>query len=68
MGVDQPYICTLNQEDMQHRASLLKRVLDAKVDRETQALYAIQALIHRLEHPNSKYIFRSCLGVWHKIV
>ena len=37
---------------MQQRASLLKRVLDAKVDREMQALYAIQPLIHRLEHPN----------------
>lgn len=37
---------------MQHRATILKRILDAKVDRETQALYALQALIHKLEHPN----------------
>ena len=59
IGSDQPNKCIFNQEDMQHRASLLKRVLDAKVDRETQALYAIQSLIHKLEHPTSKYI--SCV-------
>ena len=40
---------------MQQRAVILKRYLDAKVDRETQALFALQALVHRLEHPNSKY-------------
>ena len=39
---------------MQQRAVILKRLLDAKVDRETQALYALQALVHKLEHPNSK--------------
>ena len=46
---------TLNQEAMQHRAVILKRILDAKVERETQALYALQALIHKLQHPNSEY-------------
>ena len=39
---------------MQHRAVILKRYLDAKVERETQALFALQALVHKLEHPNSK--------------
>ena len=42
---------------MQHRAVILKRYLDAKVERETQALFALQALVHKLEHPNSKYSF-----------
>jgi translation initiation factor 4G len=37
---------------MQARAVILKRILDAKVERETQALYALQALIHKLEHPH----------------
>ena len=54
IGVDQPNSCSLDQESMQARAVILKRILDAKVERETQALYALQALIHKLEHPNSK--------------
>lgn len=52
IGVDQPNSCSLDQESMQQRAVILKRILDAKVERETQALYALQALIHKLEHPN----------------
>jgi translation initiation factor 4G len=49
---DQPNSRTLDQETMQRRAVILKKYLDAKVDRETQALFALQALVHRLEHPN----------------
>ena len=61
IGVDQPNSCSLDQESMQARAVILKRILDAKVERETQALYALQALIHKLEHPNSKwYMHRLC--------
>ena len=49
---DQPNTCSLDQDAMQQRAVILKRVLDTKIEREAQALYAIQALIHKLGHPN----------------
>ena len=49
-----PNNLTLETEAMQHRAVILKKYLDAKVERETQALFALQALVHKLEHPNSK--------------
>lgn len=52
IGSGQPTNCYLDAEAMQQRAVILKRLLDAKVDRETQALYALQALVHKLEHPN----------------
>jgi len=49
---EQPNNRTLETDAMQHRAVILKRYLDAKVERETQALFALQALVHKLEHPN----------------
>jgi translation initiation factor 4G len=49
---DHPSNRSLDQDAMQQRAVILKRYLDAKVERETQALFALQALVHRLEHPN----------------
>jgi len=47
-----PNNLTLETEAMQHRAVILKKYLDAKVERETQALFALQTLVHKLEHPN----------------
>ena len=65
---DQPNTCSLDQDAMQQRAVILKRILDAKIERETQALYALQALIHKLEHPNSKYLDLGvcCDKIWNK--
>ena len=59
-----PNNLTLETEAMQQRAVILKRYLDAKVERETQALFALQALVHKLEHPNSKLLFRTILKVF----
>jgi len=42
----------LNPERLQRLAGVLKPYLDAVKEREVQALYALQALVHRLEHPN----------------
>jgi hypothetical protein len=33
---------------------LIHHYLDGNVAREKQALYALQYLMHRMEHPNSK--------------
>lgn len=54
IDLDQPSKCILNDNALSSRATILKRILDANVEREIQALYALQALITRLEHPNSK--------------
>ncbi len=40
---------------MDERKNLLRTYLDGKVPREKQALYALQNLMHKMEHPNSKY-------------
>ena len=57
-----PNNLTLETEAMQHRAVILKKYLDAKVERETQALFALQTLVHKLEHPNSKFVL-SRIGI-----
>ncbi len=36
------------------RTPIFKRYLDGDPPREAQALYALQHLMHRLEHPNSE--------------
>merc|ERR1719367_315875 len=43
---------TLVPERLPRLAGVLKPYLDAQKDREVQALYSLQALVHRLEHPN----------------
>ena len=47
----------LSEDNYADRCLILKRFLDADIDREQQALFALQALMHELEHPNSKYHF-----------
>lgn len=48
----------LNEDNYADRCLILKRFLDVGIDggtdREQQALFALQALMHELEHPNSK--------------
>ncbi len=39
------------------RKNILIHCLDGNVDREKEALYALQLLMHKLQHPNSKFIF-----------
>lgn len=43
---------TLHQAKLTRMSGVLKPYLDAQKDREVQALYSLQALVHRLEHPN----------------
>jgi len=44
------------------RASLFNKYLDHKAERELQALYALQALVHKLDHPaNLLKMFFDCL-------
>ena len=43
---------TLDQAKLTRMSGVLKPYLDAQKDREVQALYSLQALVHRLEHPN----------------
>jgi len=52
-GIGGPSVsCVLNKDLLHTRASILKKYLDANKDRELHALYAIQSLVHKLEHPN----------------
>jgi translation initiation factor 4G len=44
--------CELKKDLLTDRIPLFKRYLDGDVDREKQALYSLQHLMHRLEHPN----------------
>ena len=46
---------TLNETEFTNRCSVLKRYVDANIDREKQVLYALQHLMHQMEHPNSEY-------------
>ena len=50
---------TLNETEFTNRCSVLKRYVDANIDREKQVLYALQHLMHTLEHPNSKSFFKT---------
>ena len=43
---------TLHQAKLTRMSGVLKPYLDAQKDREVQALYSLQDLVHRLEHPN----------------
>lgn len=45
---------TLNETEFTNRCSVLKRYVDANIDREKQVLYALQHLMHQMEHPNSE--------------
>lgn len=47
----------VDEDRIVHRISLLQRFLDRRLDREIQALCALQALMHSLEHPPSKQHF-----------
>ena len=39
---------------MNDRKNLLRCCLDGKPDRELQALFALQQLMHQMQHPTSK--------------
>ena len=43
-------------EVIKNRGNLLQKYLDHQAESELQALYALQALVHRLEHPQGKPI------------
>jgi hypothetical protein len=45
---------TFYREVMTECKNLIHHYLDGNVAREKQALYALQYLMHRMEHPNCK--------------
>ncbi len=45
-----------NPNAFKFRHVVLKRYLDGKLDRDVQALYAFQHLMHKMEHPNSELL------------
>ena len=47
--------CRVDEEKVKKRLVLLLKYLDHKETLELQALYALQTLVHRLEHPPSKH-------------
>lgn len=47
-----PNQVTFSADKMTERKNLLVHFLDSKYESEMQALYALQQLMHRLEHPN----------------
>ena len=47
----QKNLVTLDPVKLTRMAAVMKPYLDSQ-DREVQALYSLQALVHRLEHPN----------------
>lgn len=52
-GIGGPSVsCVLNKDLLNTRVPILKKYLDANKDRELYALYAIQSLVNKLEHPN----------------
>merc|ERR1712002_259609 len=52
-GIGGPSVhCTLDEKILTDRISVLKKYIDANKDRELSALYAIQQLVNKLEHPN----------------
>lgn len=51
VGLDSDRV-NLDPNKLTKLGGVLKPYLDAQKDREVQALYSLQALIHKLEHPN----------------
>jgi hypothetical protein len=45
-----------SREAIARRKNVMNHCLDGKADRELQSLYALQHLMHKLEHPNSKLL------------
>jgi len=44
--------CTLNKELLMERLPILKKYIDADKERELYAMYALQNLVNKLEHPH----------------
>ena len=44
----------LDKERLGARTVVLRKYMDDDLGRQKQALYALQHLMHRLEHPNSE--------------
>ena len=42
----------VSEEDIKKRVPILQRYLDHQAELELQALYALQELVHGLEHPS----------------
>ncbi len=45
-------------ELLKKRSTILQKYLDHKAELELHALYALQALVHELKHPQGKFLSR----------
>ena len=50
-------------EVIRARGDVLQKYLDHQVESELQALYALQALVHKLEHPKGVFL-TSYVFIW----
>jgi len=57
----------LNENEFNDRCSVLKKFVDANIEREKQVLYALQHLMHQMEHPN-KLLFNIFNCLYHNDV
>lgn len=73
MFTDQKMMWKLNDSHFQHHQKLVVKYVDNKAELELQCLFAIQYLIHKLEHPQGKYYrtvhvrlkwMESCRWLW----
>lgn len=51
-------------EVIKNRGDLLEKYLDHRAESELQALYAIQSLVHKLEHPQGIIFAYTCIGLF----
>lgn len=52
----------LNEERLQYHKTLMQRYVKSGGELELQCLYAIQSLIHKLEHPQGKLHYRAVIS------
>jgi len=53
-------VYSVNNAEVTRRAQLLTTYISRHPDLELQALYAVQAFVHQLQHPRGQY--QSCLS------
>ena len=53
----------LDNSKIQSRVVLLQKYLDHQAELELQALYALQALVHKLDHPPGKLLLVFCCKI-----
>ena len=54
----------MEESKLEARCPLVKKYVDANTDREKQVLYALQHMMHEMEHPNSKFFHLIIRNYW----